>query len=611
MASMLPSDIQEFKTDGERTFYYFLQNTAKPDSRYMAWYLPDINGNEPDFLLFVDQIGLIIFEVKDWVLDQIITANPQYFILNIGGREEKRTNPLKQARAYFDHVMDKLKEDPFLLSKEPEHLDKPRIPVNCGVVFPNINKYEYIESELNDVIRPDIIFFWDDIHPQSDICADKTGSIFFEKLKKMFPPRFQFSSNSNDTYHIKQLFFPVVNISSPERKPSSEGYAYQLKRLMILDHNQEAIARKFDSGHRIIVGPSGSGKTQVLACKAAFLRQYNPAVKNILFVCYNITLVNYIKRLLSDKNVPLGPDGVEVYHFFELCSKILGEEIHYEGEDSKYYETVIELTLDKLKEVNIQYDAVLVDEGQDFTDDMLQIVLNLLNKKTDSFTIALDENQNIYLRKKKWKELGIKASGRTYRLNHVYRNTKEIIDFASVFIENTQTPEDSGQLELFPGFFEYHGPKPQIKHFENFDEIASFVASTTENLAKKEGYPFSEIAVIYPLKSPEENIHIPEIISKALSSRGIISYWSAEDYRSKRSYDITTNSVTITTIHSSKGLDFACVFLVGFDFLTPGEIWTEEQINRFAYVAATRARYQLFILYTKKTPLIEKFLGQT
>jgi hypothetical protein len=39
MATMLPNDIQTFTTDGEGTFYRFLQTCAKPDNRYLAWYL--------------------------------------------------------------------------------------------------------------------------------------------------------------------------------------------------------------------------------------------------------------------------------------------------------------------------------------------------------------------------------------------------------------------------------------------------------------------------------------------------------------------------------------------------------------------------------------------
>jgi len=129
----------------------------------------------------------------------------------------------------------------------------------------------------------------------------------------------------------------------------------------VLDNHQEAIARKYDGGHRIIVGPSGSGKTLILVHKAALLKNYNPNIKKILFVCYNITLVNYIKRLLSDKKVALGENGVEVLHFFELCSKILGQEIVYEKEESDYYDLIVSETLSKVPGSNLKYDAILVD----------------------------------------------------------------------------------------------------------------------------------------------------------------------------------------------------------------------------------------------------------
>ena len=71
MATMIPKDIDEFKTEGEKRFYRFLEAVAKPDSKYTIWYLPDIEGREPDFILFCDEVGLIIFEVKDWDLNQI------------------------------------------------------------------------------------------------------------------------------------------------------------------------------------------------------------------------------------------------------------------------------------------------------------------------------------------------------------------------------------------------------------------------------------------------------------------------------------------------------------------------------------------------------------
>jgi len=348
MATMIPDHIDEFETDGERQFYKFLETVAKPDSQYISWYLPDIKGREPDFLLFSDKVGLIIFEVKDWALDQIQEANPKYFILDMDGKTESRKNPFQQARGYFLNLMDTIKEDGQLVTKEPHYHGNPKIPIDYGVIFPNINKYEYTQKGLERITGVDKIFFWDDLHPSSDICSDTTGRCFLEALQKMFKPRFNFKIGRKELDHLRQLIFPTVRIELPQRDAVHE-YEEQVRRLKILDTNQEALARKYEGGHRIISGPSGSGKTLILVHKAAFLKQYNPAIKNILFVCYNITLVNYIKRLLSRKKVGLGEDGVEVYHFYELCSKILGEEVHYEKEDNEYYEVVVTETLSRLK----------------------------------------------------------------------------------------------------------------------------------------------------------------------------------------------------------------------------------------------------------------------
>ncbi len=112
------------------------------------------------------------------------------------------------------------------------------------------------------------------------------------------------------------------------------------------------------------------------------------------------------------------------------------------------------------------------------------------------------------------------------------------------------------------------------------------------------------------MKSPgnKTEIHLPRMIENTLEANGILYNWASEDYRSKRSYDITTNSATISTIHSVKGLDYSCVFLVGLDFIESGR-WSEEQINKLTYVAMTRARDQLFIPFMNETPLVKHLKG--
>jgi len=609
MAVMIPDDVEEFKTEGEKIFYRFLEAVAKPDGRYLCWYTPDIKGKEPDFLFFCEDVGLIIFEVKDWVLDQIVEANPHSFSLRINGRKDPRKNPFLQARDYVGSVKDKIRKDGLLVSKDPRHLGNPRIPISCGVAFPNISKSEYVQKGLDKVISSEKIFFLDDFHPMSDICGDTSGQCFLRTLQEKFPPIFPFTINPRDMNHLKDVIFPMVRIELP-RRAGEDQCGERIDRLRVLDNHQEAIARKYDGGHRIILGPSGSGKTLILVHKAAFLRQYNPKIKSILFVCYNITLVNYIKRLLSEKKVPMGENGVEVFHFFELCSKILGQEIAYEKEELAYYDLIVQETLSKIANSTIRYDAILVDEGQDFSDDMLRVITSILNQKTNNLTIALDEGQNIYRRKQTWKELGVETRGRIHRISFVYRSTREIYEFAAKFIGDNKGSGKSKageQRGLFPDLYEYHGPKPQIKQFRDIQEIVAFVAEAIKKLADGEGCPYSDIAVLYTVKSHEGDYekNIPLMVGAALERKGILSNWVSRDYNSKRSYDVTTNTVTISTIQSAKGFDYSRVFLIGLDLLDSVKC-SEEQALNLTYVGMTRARYQLVMPYVRKNDLISR-----
>ena len=150
-----------------------------------------------------------------------------------------------------------------------------------------------------------------------------------------------------------------------------------------------------------------------------------------------------------------------------------------------------------------------------------------------------------------------------------------------------------------------------MKDFPDPGAMVKYIADAVESLSQKEGFPFSEIAILYTSKKINTSggeVNLPEELMKALDARGIISTWASEDYRAKMSYDITTNSVTISTIYSAKGLDYACVFVVGLDFMKT-EKMTEDEIVNLTYVGLTRARYRLFIPYMQKTPLVNKLLA--
>jgi len=609
MATMIPPDVERFTTEGEKQAYRFLKAAAKPDGAYYCWYLPDLQGREPDFILYSGRCGLVVLEVKDWRLEQIREADPHHFSIESGGRIEKRLNPLAQARGYLNQLMDLIKKDRRLVSSNPAHHGNPKIPLACGVIFSNIDKIEYNQAGLDRVIGLDKVFFWDDLHPASPICSDNSGACFAQALGRMFPSRFDFSLTGPELDHLRQLLFPMVRVDIPERQAEFD-FQKRIARLNCLDHHQEALARQFDGGHRVLVGPSGCGKTLVLVHKAAFLRRYNPAIKTLLLVCFNITLVAYIKRLLAQKAVPLGPAGVQVMHFYQLCATVIGEPVDFANTDPDYYEIVVQEAVKKTSDCGLQFDAILVDEGQDFSDDMFRVVTGLLNSATNNLTIALDDNQNIYRKRSAWEKIGVQARGRVHRIGCVYRNTVEITRFASGFIEGQATTPGPGiarQQPLFPDFFDFHGPVPELVHLPDVGALCAFVARRIAAMLADKECPCSEIAVLYTRKTIGEGVAepIPVMIENALADRGVMSRWAAQNLTAKQAYDITTNSVTISTIHSVKGMDFSCVFLLGVDLLDP-IIWTEEQIQRLIYVGITRARYRLVIPYLDRTGLIDK-----
>jgi len=202
----------------------------------------------------------------------------------------------------------------------------------------------------------------------------------------------------------------------------------------------------------------------------------------------------------------------------------------------------------------------------------------------------------------------VKARGRVHRIDYVYRNTIEISDFADRFIGHHENGggANSRQMSLFPDFFDFHGPPAVFRQFSSLDAIITYTADEIVRIATAEGCPYSEIAVLYVMKRPDSvKAPLPDRLEEELAARGILSKWASQNYRSKRAYDITTNSVTISTLHSAKGMDFSCAFLLGLDYLEP-KGWTEEQIDKLVYVGITRARYRLLIPYIHSTPLIQR-----
>lgn len=610
MARMHPEDIDDLEsaTVGERKVFRFLREVALPDKEFIGWYEPTIGdqGREPDFILFGESLGLIVLEVKDWDIDQIGEVDPHTFKIWIAGKEETRTNPDRQAKGYVNDLMDLLKNHPEFRTGKGMHEGQLKIPIGRMVVFPHISLKDYQDRRLGYLIPFQRTLFQDDLAPDGEICCDPSGEKFKTRLAGVFP--FPFHGLSGKEVHLlNSLIYPALKFIPPKRSGTCKMRFQQ--EVQALDETQARAALTLKAGRRLIKGPPGSGKTLVLIHRCCLLQKYKTGNKRILLVCYNIALVSYLKRLLQEKGVGVGGEGVQVHHFYNACSMVLDMKVEYDKPDSDYYDYIVQTTLEALggglSEVGT-FDVILVDEGQDFSDDMLKVILGLL-KPAGDLVITLDDFQDLYRREGSWKSLGIEARGGSRNLQRIYRNTEPIARFARRFIGEVPSPQ--AQLKLFPGDLSCTGPDPEIIRFENEPSLEEFLVRDIQKQHKLGEFKMSEIAILYDDKvyGPEgfryERKEFPGQILKKLESAGIPTNWVSQDIRAKELFDITTDRVSLISIHSAKGLDFDLVYLVGVDRIIPTDE-TRERLIRLIYVAITRARYRLVIPYVEETEFI-------
>ena len=611
MARMVPEEIEglEGATRGEKDLFRFLSEAARPHEAFTCWYKPSIGHSwgGPNFLLYGKDLGLLVLEVRDWALHQITAATPQRFTLRASGNDHKEENPDRLAKAYVNTIEERLKGISGF--NDPKAPGRPKeIPIGRMVVFPNIQRHDYRQKGFQWLIPLECVLFQDDLDLAGRIFRDSSGKIFRERISECLPFRFE-GFSQNEFNLLTDILGPFTRIEPPHRHGAGEDRFKE--ELRSLDEAQATLAIQLARGHQIIKGPPGSGKTLVLIHRCGYLYKYHPRAKRILFVCYNIALVSYIKQLFYKKGIQAGEQGIQVFHFFELCSSILKEPVHYENEDFEYYNRVIEKTLNTISEGRSavkSFDAIFIDEAQDFNGEMLSIIM-ALHKSGGDLVIALDSLQDLYKRKRSWKSLGIQASGRTRTLRRIYRNSEEIKEFSQRFIG--EKSDQNRQLTLLPEALVFHGDAPLLCRFPNHDAIETFLANDIKERVEKGDYKRSEIAIIYDDKIyglkrfTYDNRALPMGILKKLESAGIPTKWVSQDVRAKETFDVTTDKVSLISIHSSKGLDFDLVYLIGVDHMGLSESMRKDLIT-LVYVAMTRAKNRLVIPYVHESALILK-----
>ncbi|WP_107724889.1 3'-5' exonuclease [Desmospora activa] len=610
MAVTIPETIPRKATAGEALLFRTLKRYLPEE--YVVYYEPDIQGWRPDFVIIGPDLGLLVLEVKDYTPNTLVAINPdQWTIRNGSGEETAVVSPLKQARDYAFRMADKLKKDRDLVRTEGKHRFKLKFPYGYGVVFTRLTKADLARRELLTVIDPKLALTREEIDPERETFSE---ILLKQKLARMFTVSFTLEEPLTplDIQRIRFHLFPEVRISGKSKKVQYQEYVLlSLDDLQTMDLHQENLAKQIGDKHRLIRGVAGSGKTLILASRAALLAKENPDW-NILVLCYNISLSRFIADMVEQKLnqseslfdfVAEGEEiqtvqqkhNITVRHFHDW----LNRDLKIKSEEE------IPTTLQEWeagKRSFPLYDAILIDEGQDFTPEWLGLVTRLLNPDTQSLLIVEDRAQTIYSRRRSLrKDIGLDFRGRSRVLTINYRNTAPIVRLAWDFyrqhasMENATSDEEMEVIE--PQSSLRSGPQPFLQRFANMEEEMAYVAKQMKVLHRQRNVAWSEMLLLYRVKS-YAGLDTMNTIRRGLAREGIPFYWMTENAQSKRAFSPRENQVTVSTIDSSKGLDYKAVFVVNTDRLPfPKEENIEREVS-LLYIAMTRAKKYLSITWS-------------
>lgn len=594
MATLIPAlgSCVARMTPGERRTAERLEQ--KLDADYLLWYDVAVGPRHqpPDFVVMHPRRGILILEVKDFRLSTLIQANKQTWDIHGELGPKTITNPLEQARQYAHQVVNALERDPQLVQPEGRHQGKLAFPWSYGVVLPNITRAQFDKAELAHAIEPHRVICQDEMGEQVEPEALQS------RLWDMFPFMMGGVMSLPQMDRVRWIMFPEVRVQVTGELFDDADEAAELPSIMrVMDLQQEQLARSLGDGHRVIHGVAGSGKTMLLGYRAEHLAKAQTATsKPILILCYNEPLARQIARVMAAKGIA---DRVHAVHFHKWCRQQLvayGQDLPPKNLSwDAFFEDMVQRVItgvDRRQIPSGQYQAVLIDEGHDFAPEWLRLVVQMVDPATNSLLVLYDDAQSIYDRTQKsknfsFKSVGIQAQGRTTILKINYRNTRQILQTASLVAADLLTAEDKdddGVPLLKPVSCGRDGEAPLIVRLPTLREEVAQVADLLAT-AHREGHAWADMAIL--CRHHSEMDMCAEFLRKRKLPHQLRR-------NSSSVFDPAHDSIKVMTLHVSKGLEFPVVALVGAGRM-PAEGEDEREEARLFYVGATRATQRLVI----------------
>lgn len=559
---VIPSDFSSLEPGEKRIANRLNSLYSNVDYNCYLYVQPRLKKLNPDFLLIDAYKGICIIEVKDWSIGYIKGIHNS-FVIDIKGR--RIHNPVFRTNQYFNFAKRILQSEPFFIDEKGLF----KLKIHSKVIFTNLNAKE-IESLNPYLYQP----------PTECISAEQIRALPFDTL---FSTDTRFL-DENTISTIRGTLFPEIRVKPVQTELWQFNRKNPLENHVIhtLDAVQEKFARRIPYGHYMITGVPGSGKTVILLSRAIHLLKENPTWK-IRIVTYNRSLSRKLQNRFESLYEDLELMGVNYQNITISTFHNLAGEVSTitppTVKTSDYWDII--LPFNAIENAEPTYDAILIDEYQDFPDAWIKLCLLMCKKheyndlETENLFLAGDRLQSIYHDKdSSWKSLGVNIVGRSKLLKTSYRTGSTHINLALNYLI-----KDEKLKKEVESFYEgRNGICCNYKTENSVDFINGDLNTINEYLSDlflNKKYNPEDVLVLVPNVKGSNNKD--EVYHKLDDKLKLISVASK---------DIEPDKMTITTYHSSKGLECKVCLLLNVDNLTD---------KKLLYVGMTRASEKLCI----------------
>lgn len=338
---------------------------------------------------------------------------------------------------------------------------------------------------------------------------------------------------------------------------------------MLTAEQQAAVKLLENQDRALVAGFAGTGKTFMAVHRAVRLYDRAPTTgkPRIAIVCYNANLAEFIRKEM------LPPDSdIEALTFHALVGRTAdqaGVALPKQKDEHYFEHGCVEALEEAFCEGALPiFDALIIDEGQDFRPKWIEALEQTMLCPGGSVAVFFDPYQDIY-------SIGSNLPdrfGAPFQVTSNCRNTKALC----AFVRDTDRERLS---DMEPSEFALEGLKPVIYEYKSASDQKTRLEQLVRKLVKDHELKPSQIILLSPHR--RENSTLADVESIA----GCRLVDASRRYTTR-----STEVIFYETFMSFKGLEAPCVIV--FDLHCNSSMAEVTDL----YVAFSRPRHGLFIL---------------